>query len=120
MTPVNEPRLGGPPADDALRPTAAQRARRFLRYGLIGLTLVLVVDALVGDKGLLTLLQAREQYRAVERALERERAANQAMRDEAYQLRTSARAIEDAARRELGLIKPGEKVFIIRDVPSKK
>ena len=33
---------------------------------------------------------------------------------------THPAAIEEVARRELGLIKPGEKVFIIKDLPPAK
>jgi hypothetical protein len=32
--------------------------------------------------------------------------------------RNDSSAIEDLARRELGLIKPGEKLFILKDVPQ--
>ena len=42
---------------------------------------------------------------------------NAQLREEARRLREDPTAIEELARRELGLIKPGEKVFIIKDVP---
>lgn len=77
---------------------------------------VLVVDALVGEKGLLSMLQARQEYRRLERSLADVRAENARLREEARQLREEPDAIEAIARRELGLIKPGEKLFIIKDV----
>ena len=40
-----------------------------------------------------------------------------AAREEARRLREDPSAIEDLARRELGLIKPGEKLFIVKDIP---
>jgi len=80
---------------------------------------VLVIDALVGDKGLLAMIQARQQYRTLERSLSEVRSENARLRDDARRLREDPSAVEDLARRELGLIKPGEKLFIIKDVAPK-
>jgi cell division protein FtsB len=77
---------------------------------------VIVVDALVGDRGLFAMLRAREQYRVLEQSLAEARATNAALRDEARRYREDPATIEDAARRDLGMIKDGEKVIIIRDV----
>jgi cell division protein FtsB len=76
-----------------------RRGRRAVQYLLVFVGCVLVLDALVGEKGLLEMLKKRQEYRALEQSL------------------TDIRAIEDLARRELGLIKPGEKLFILKDVP---
>jgi cell division protein FtsB len=91
------------------------RTRRFARYALIAVTVVLLVDAVVGEKGMLALLQARKEFAAVERALEQSRNDNESLRETARRLREDPTAIEAVARRDLGLIKPGEKVFIVRD-----
>ena len=80
-------------------------------------TVVLVIDAIAGEKGLLALLKARRDSTAVEQALQRARQENADLREQARRLREDPTAIEELARRELGLIKPGEKLFIIRDVP---
>jgi cell division protein FtsB len=77
---------------------------------------VLMIDAFVGEKGLLAMMEAREQYRLLEQALTDARAENARLREQARRLREDPAAIEEIARRELGLIRPGEKVFIIRDV----
>ena len=87
------------------------------RYVLGFVTVVLIIDAIVGDKGLLTLLKARRDFTAVEQALQRARRDNAKLREDARRLREDPSAIEELARRDLGLIKPGEKLFIIRDVP---
>jgi cell division protein FtsB len=100
-------------------PTTAARRRRHRRtiqYVLVFIGCVIVVDALVGDKGLLATTKAREDYRALESSLERARADNVRLRDEARRLREDPAMIEEIARRDLGLIKPGEKVFIVKDV----
>lgn len=79
---------------------------------------VLFIDALVGDKGLLAMLQARQQYRDLEQSLADVRAENAALREQAKRLREEPSAIEELAREMLGLIMPGEKLFIVKDVPT--
>jgi len=81
---------------------------------------VLLIDAFVGDKGLLAMMEAREQYRLLEQSLAEARAENARLREQARRLREDPAAIEEIARRELGLIRPGEKLFIIRDVESRE
>ena len=93
-----------------------RRSRRILQYAFLLAGCVLVIDALVGDKGLLAMIQARQQYRTLERSLVEVRSENARLREEARRLREDPSAVEDLARRELGLIKPGEKLFIIKDV----
>jgi cell division protein FtsB len=78
--------------------------------------LVLIVDGLIGDRGLMAMLRARRQYDDLSVALVHQRAENARLRDEAGRLRNDPGAIEELARRELGLIRPGEKVFIIKDL----
>lgn len=53
-------------------------------------------------------------------AIARQRAENARLRDVVRRLREDPTAIEEIARRELGLIKPGERVFIVKDVPPAK
>lgn len=77
---------------------------------------MLVIDALVGDKGLLAMLHARQTYRSLEQSLADVRTENAVLREEARRLREDPSAIEELARQELGLIKPGEKLFIVKDV----
>ena len=77
---------------------------------------VIVIDGLVGDRGLLAMMRARREYDTAAAAVARQRAENARLREEARRLREDPAAIEEIARRELGLIKPGEKVFIIKDV----
>jgi cell division protein FtsB len=103
----------------APKPTLASRGRRLLRHILMLVTAVIVIDAVAGEKGLLALLQARRDYRILERSLEQAKADNAALRDYARRLREDPQAIEEEARRELGLIKPGETLFIIKDIEKK-
>ena len=110
MSDTPQPRT--PPAP---KPSMANRGRRIARYALAFVTAVLVIDAVFGEKGLLALLKARRDFQGVEASLANARSENARLREEARRLREDPTAIEEIARRELGLIKPGEKLFIIRD-----
>ncbi len=77
-----------------------------------------MIDAVVGDHGLLAMRRAKVQYDEVSAAVARQRADNARLREEVRRLKDDASAIEDLARSELGLIYPGEKVIIVRDLKS--
>lgn len=73
------------------------------------------MDALVGEKGFVETTRARRQYREVSVAIDQLRRENARLREEARRLREDPATIEALARQELGLIRPGELLFIIRD-----
>ena len=77
---------------------------------------VIIVDALVGDQGLLAMLRAGRSTTSWPRH-RRQQAENAALREEAGGSTEDPAAIEEIARRDLGLIRPGEKVFIVKDLP---
>ena len=104
------------PGNAAYAGPPRRRRRRALLYFFLLVGCVLMIDALVGEKGLLATMQARQQYAQLERALADVRAENARLREAARRLREDPAAIEELARRDLGLIKPGEKLFIIKDV----
>ena len=89
---------------------------RLLKFALAFLACALVLDALVGARGLPAVLQARREYQTLSGELGRIRGENARLRQEVRRLREDPDAIEEIARRDLHLIRPGEKVFIIRDV----
>lgn len=89
--------------------------RKTLQMLLVFVTLVLVLNALVGDRGFMATLRARAQHEALVDAIQSLKAENVRLRDQARRLRTDPGTIEALARRELGLMKPGELLFIIRD-----
>ena len=104
-----------PSARDAETPQPRKR-RRTIQYLLLAGGCVLLIDALVGDKGLLAMMEARARYRTLEQSLGAARSENARLREEARLLREDPATIEEIARRELGLIRPGEKLFILKDV----
>ena len=105
-----------PPPSPSNSQTLRRRGRRVVQYLIVFIGCVLMLDGLVGEKGLVEMLKKRQEYRALEQTLARVRAENARLRDEARRLREDPATIEDLARRDLGLIKPGEKLFIVKDV----
>ena len=109
------------PALKKAQPAAAQsRGRRMVQYALIAVGCIFFLDALVGDKGLIELVKTRHDFRSLETSLQRIRAENTRLREDARLLREDADTIERLARERLGLIKPGERLFILKDVAPPK
>jgi cell division protein FtsB len=94
------------------------RGKRIGQILAIVFAIVLMVDAIVGDRGLLAQRRASREYEALTRALELKRMENARLQEEARRLKNDPTAIEELARRELGLIRPGEKVFIVKDLKT--
>jgi cell division protein FtsB len=91
---------------------------RLLNYVLVFVAVVLVVDALVGEKGLIDSLRARRQHDAVAAALAQKRKENARLRDDIRRLKEDPGTIESLARDQLGLMREGEVLFIVRDSQS--
>ena len=83
-------------------------------------TAVLLIDAFVGEKGLLEGRRARAAYRQAEAQLHALRAENARLRETMRRYSDDPRAKEALARTELGYVRNGEVLFIIRDVPAAK
>ena len=93
--------------------------RRFGPKLLVLATIILIVDALIGDKGLVERLRERQRFNETKIALDTLKQENSALREQARRLREEDPAtIESAARRQLGMIKPGEVLFIVKDVDA--
>jgi cell division protein FtsB len=88
-----------------------------LQLLIIFVASVIVIDGLVGERGLLAMMRARQGYDELAATIARQRADNARFREQARRLREDPAAIEEIARRQLGLIRPGEKVFILKDIP---
>src|SRR5205823_6598930 len=97
-------------------PGTPRPGRRMLGGFFCLVACVLLVNALVGDQGLVATIRARKQYNQRAADLARIRSENAGLREEARRLREDPAAIEEIARRDLGLMSPGEKLFIIKDV----
>jgi cell division protein FtsB len=80
--------------------------------------IALVVGSLFGDRGILQLMAQRQRALELAREIEDIRAENLRLAAEIRALRTDPRAIERIAREQLGLARPGETVFLIRDADA--
>jgi len=86
--------------------------------GGLGLVLVLaVVDGVFGERGLLSNVQLRQRNAGQQAVIDDLTSRNDTLTDEIRRLREDPSAIEELAREELGLIKDGELLIIMRDTP---
>jgi cell division protein FtsB len=98
-----------------------RKRRRRIETVLIIIGCVLLADVLIGERGLVATRRARETFERKKQALQDLSEEYDRLSDQRDRLDSDPATIEDEAR-ELGLIKPGELLFIIKDVPltSKK
>jgi cell division protein FtsB len=94
----------------------SSRGKQIARWTVVCFALAVIVDAVVGDRGLLAMLRAREQYEAATASLQQQRQENAALKEQVRRLTDDPAAIEELARGELGLMRPGEKLFIVKDL----
>ena len=94
------------------------RAGPIARFILLLVGAAIAADGMVGERGLIAVLRARHGYQELTTRIEHLKAQNNALRDAARRLREDPATIESVARQELGLIRPGETVFIIRNVAA--
>ena len=105
-----------PPAGADEMP-AQRPARRTARFLVLLVTVLLVGNAILGDRGYLSLIRAADEMEQLSQSIAAVQARNDALRENARQLREEAWKIEELARGELGLMQPGEKLFIVTDRP---
>jgi cell division protein FtsB len=98
---------------------SASRRTRVVQLVIFAIAAVITIDAVVGEKGLLETFRARGEQTLLLKNIERTRYDNARKREYARRLREDPKAIEDAARRDLGLVKPGEVLVIIRDAEQR-
>lgn len=94
------------------------RRRRLLTYVIVISSAVLMVNALVGETGYLAKLRAHRDTAALKAELDALHAENLRLADLANRLKHDPNAIEEAARRDLNLMKPGEVMVIVHDPSS--
>ena len=79
----------------------------------------LAVNALIGERGLAETLRVRRQVGRLTAEVAELRRENARLAEYAERLATDPRTIEALAREELGLIRRGEILVVLKDVPAR-
>ena len=93
-----------------------RRRRKWITRAIFGATCVLLVDAIVGDRGFFAVRRARALEARTAAQLGGVAAENAALRQTVRALTSDPKAIEFVARRELSLLRSDEVLFVIRDL----
>jgi len=104
------------PASEAM--VKRGRVRTVVTLVVLVVAVFLVLDGLVGGRGLVNNRQAQQLYEEESRALEQAREQNRRLREDIERIKTDPAAMEELIRRDLRWAKPGEKVFIVHDKVS--
>jgi cell division protein FtsB len=86
----------------------------WLGRALIFATIVVLVNALVGQGGLAESLRANREYADAQARLLALQRDNAVLADQMRRLAGNPRTIERIAREEFGLIRPGEVMFVVK------
>ena len=97
-------------------PRRGRPSSPWFRRVLLFLGCVILLDSLFGERGLAQTLRARSDYTRAVASLNLLKDQNAALRDEMHRLSGDPAAIEAVARQELGLIRPGEILVVLKDV----
>jgi cell division protein FtsB len=89
-----------------------------VRTGLVLVLVFAVVDGVFGERGLLANMEVRRRIAVQQSAIDEMTTRNDALTEEIRLLREDPAAVEELAREELGLMKDGELLIILRDTPE--
>jgi cell division protein FtsB len=108
-----------PAAADDEPPRLRQRRaqRRWVRRLLIFVSCVMLLDSVVGERGLVRRIRAQHDLVQAAVRLDQLKRDNAALRDRIERLQSDPGTIEAAAREHLGLIRRGEILVIVKDRP---
>ena len=93
--------------------TTSSGGRRIIRLVLWFATAFFAIQTLIGDGGLPDMLQASRERRELAAAITALKAENRRLAGIEDRLRRDSKAIEAVARGDIGLILPGEVLFIV-------
>lgn len=96
---------------------ARERKARILLYAAIAFFFFLVVVSIVGQGGVYDVYQLWQRNKAKEADIRRVAEENHFLRGSIYALQHDPHAVEKIAREELGLVKPGETVYVFVPPP---
>ena len=99
-------------------PRRTPKPRHTWRYLLVLVTLLLVANSILGERGLVALLQVNREHTQLRQAIVTLHEENDRLHRYAQALSFEPRFLENEARQELGMIKPGEQLFLIKTIPQ--
>ena len=102
------------PREESGRSEVGSRRKAWVLGTALAL-IALAVGGVFGDRGVLNLVEKRKQVDALRLEIEALREDNARLAGEIADLRTSPRPVERLAREQLGLARPDETVFLIRE-----
>lgn len=105
--------------DAPAKAQAASRRNRMVQLAILAVAAVITIDAVVGEKGLLETFRARKRHAEQVRVITAYKHENARLRDYGRRLKEDPATIEEFARRNLGLVKPGEILVIVRDAEKR-
>ena len=94
--------------------------RKGLAILLIGLILLVWFFSLFGEKGVIKIIQLKRERDRIIADVNRMQEENKRLQKEIRRLREDSRYLESVARRDLGLIKANEILFIFEDKEAVK
>lgn len=108
--------MGGDPREvGAEMSLASVMRRKGVPILLIGFILVVWYFALFGEKGVIKIIRLKRERDRIISDVSRMQEENKRLQEEIRRLREDSRYLESVARRDLGLIKENEILFIFED-----
>lgn len=92
---------------------------RWVPRTIVFITCALALNALIGERGLAETLRARQQLRRTQAELTVLRRQNGELSHQIHSLSKDLGTIELIAREELGLIRKGEVLVVVKDIPQR-
>ena len=92
--------------------------RRALGFLVIFVSTALLANAIIGDRGLIATRAAEREAKALAAEIAFIQEENDVLRERAKGLRDDPKAIEEAARGGLGLMRDGELLILLHDGPG--
>ena len=89
---------------------------RRLQLALAFVTSAVVADSLIGERGFAARVRAAHEYTRATHALRAIENENAGLREQIRRLQSDPTMIEAVGREELGLIRPGELLFVMAPV----
>ena len=93
-----------------------QPRRRTGRYLLVLITLLMIANAVIGERGLVALFKTSQEHTQLRQTIATLHDENKRLNEYVEALTAEPRLLENEARQELGMIKPGEQVFLIQTI----